>query len=158
MLTAILGLINGPVFSIIDKLIPDPDLKLKLKTEIEKAAQDAQSDIVNAQRDVLLAEYEVESWLTRSWRPCLMFLAMFVLLIYGIILPLVNLFFNEPIGFIPLWEEVPDGVWELLKWGVAGYVGGRSMEKIARVAKDAWGGTSRPRKKKRRNFGRLYDQ
>ncbi|MEM7425176.1 MAG: 3TM-type holin [Pseudomonadota bacterium] len=131
MITQILDLLDGPVFKIIDKLIPDPDLKLKLKAEIQTAVREAQAELVNAQRDVVLAEYELDSWITRHWRPCLMFLAMFILALYGIILPFGNLLLDAPIGFAPLWDEVPAGVWELLKWGVGGYVGGRSLEKIA---------------------------
>ncbi len=131
MITQILKLLDGPVFKIIDKLIPDPNLKLKLKTEIETAVREAQSDLVKAQRDVVLAEYELDSWITRHWRPCLMFLAMFILALYGVILPFLNLLLGAPIGFAPLWDEVPAGVWDLLKWGVGGYVGGRSLEKIA---------------------------
>ena len=135
MLTQILKLVDGPVFKIIDKLIPDPNLKVKLKTEIETAVREAQSDLVKAQRDVVLTEYSVDSWITRHWRPCLMFLAMFILALYGVILPFLNLLLGAPIGFAPLWDEVPSGVWDLLKWGVGGYVGGRSLEKIAEAVR-----------------------
>ncbi|MGI9483708.1 MAG: hypothetical protein ACR2OR_15255 [Hyphomicrobiales bacterium] len=66
----------------------------------------------------------------------------------------------QPLGFTPLWDEVPDGVWELLKWGVAGYVGGRSLEKIARkdgAGHDVTGGESRRVRRKRNNFGRSWE-
>ncbi|MGI9483709.1 MAG: 3TM-type holin [Hyphomicrobiales bacterium] len=79
LLSALIGLVNGPVYSIIDKLIPDPDLKIKLKAEIRRAVIASQPEIAKSQRDVVLAEYKTESWLTRNWRSCLMFLAMFVL-------------------------------------------------------------------------------
>ncbi len=131
MLFELIQLVNGPIFKIVDKLIPDPNLRLKLKAEIEQAAKAAQADLVKAQKDVILAEFQTDSFLTRMWRPCLMFLAMFILALYGIILPSINLLLDTPVAFVPLWNDVPAGIWELLKWGVGGYIGGRSLEKIA---------------------------
>ncbi len=131
MLFELIQLVNGPIFKIVDKLIPDPDLRLRLKAEIEQAANDARNNIVTAQKDIILAEFQTDSFLTRMWRPCLMFLAMFILALYGIILPSINLLLDTPVVFVPLWKDVPAGIWELLKWGVGGYIGGRSLEKIA---------------------------
>ena len=33
--------------------------------------------------------------------------------------------------FTPRLQEIPDGLWNFLGLGVGGYVGGRSLEKIA---------------------------
>ena len=131
LLGPLLSLIEGPVFSIIDKLIPDPALKTKLKAEIEAKTIAHQDEITKAQRDILINEFSHGSLMTRSWRPVLMYMIILFLLVYGLILPVVDLFLAQPVVFSPRWQEIPDGLWNLLGLGVGGYVGGRSLEKIA---------------------------
>lgn len=141
-LTAITGLVlsflRGPAFGIIDKLVPDQALKERLKAELEERALAHESAVVAAQRDVVLAEMAGESWMTRHWRPCLMFVIMGFLVVYGLMLPLADLLAGRPIAFAPRWADIPDGMWTLLNLGVGGYVGGRSLEKLAA----AWTGRS----------------
>ncbi len=131
LLGPLLGLIEGPIFSIIDKLIPDPSLKAKLKAEIQAKTIDQQNEVTGAQREILLQELAQGSLLTRSWRPVLMYLIILFLLVYGLLLPVVDLFTATPVVFSPRWQEIPDGLWNLLGLGVGGYIGGRSLEKIA---------------------------
>jgi len=130
-LAPLIGLIEGPIFSIIDKLIPDPSLKAKLKAEIQAKTISQQNKVTSAQREVLLQELSGGSLLTRSWRPVLMYLIILFLLVYGLLLPIVDLFTASPVVFKPRWQEIPDGLWNLLGLGVGGYIGGRSLEKIA---------------------------
>ncbi len=131
LLGPLLGLIEGPVFSIIDKLIPDPSLKAKLKAEIQAKTIAHQNQVTQAQREILMQEISRGSLLTRSWRPVLMYLIILFLLVYGLLLPIVDLFTIEPVIFNPRWRDIPDGLWNLLGLGVGGYIGGRSLEKIA---------------------------
>lgn len=126
-----MSLIEGPVFSIIDKLIPDPALKARLKAEIEAKTLAHQDEVIKTQRDILISELSQGSLLTRSWRPVLMYMIILFLLVYGLMLPIVDLFTAKPVVFTPRWQEIPDGLWNLLGLGVGGYVGGRSLEKIA---------------------------
>ncbi len=130
LLGPLFALLNGPVFSILDKLIPDPNLKAKLKAEITAKVLDARKEFESAQRDVVLAEISQGSMMTRSWRPILMYLVMLFLLIYGLVLPVFDLFTLNPVIFKPRWHEIPDGMWNLLSIGVGGYIGGRTIEKV----------------------------
>ncbi len=131
LLGPLLGLIEGPVFSIIDKLIPDPSLKAKLKAEIQAKTIESQNQVTKAQRQILMQELSGGALMTRSWRPVLMYLIILFLLVYGLLLPIVDLFTAKPVVFKPRWQEIPDGLWNLLALGVGGYIGGRSLEKIA---------------------------
>lgn len=131
LLGPILGIIEGPVFSIIDKLIPDPSLKAKLKAEIQAKTIAHRDEVLKAQREILMQEISQGSLLTRSWRPMLMYLIILFLLVYGLLLPVIDLFAAHPVVFKPRWQDIPDGLWNLLGLGVGGYIGGRSMEKIA---------------------------
>lgn len=124
-------LLDGPVFSIINKLVPDPDLKAKLKAEIKKQAHEERIKLLSGQHQIVAHEVTSGSRLTRSWRPILMYLIMFFLATFGLILPLIDWIAGGPVAFRPRWNEIPDGLWELLKLGVGGYIGGRSAEKIA---------------------------
>ena len=134
-LSPLLEVIKGPVFSIIDKLIPDPDLKAKLKAEIESKTLAHEREVITAQRQILLAELGQGPLLTRSWRPVLMYVIILFLVIYGLVLPLADLVHGAPVAFKPRWSDIPDGLWTLLSLGVGGYVGGRSLEKIAGTLK-----------------------
>ena len=127
----VLALINGPVFSIIDKLIPDRDLRLRLKSEITSKTLAHQDKIAEAQKQILLEELSGGSLLTRSWRPLLMYVIILFLLLYGLVLPVADLVTGHPVLFKPRWGDIPDGLWNLLGLGVGGYIGGRSLEKIA---------------------------
>ena len=82
----------GPVLDIIDKLVPDADLKTRLKAEIRENLTRRDIALTAARRAVVLSELRSESWMTRSWRPALMFLLMLFLLFFGLILPLMELF------------------------------------------------------------------
>lgn len=127
---AIFGFINGPVFKIIDKLIPDPDLRAKLKAQVSQSYTANLSKFTEHQKDVVVAEI-TGSAITRTWRPVLMYIIMGFLIIYGFLLPLSDLFLAAPIEFNPRWGDIPDGLWNLLSLGVGGYIGGRSLEKVA---------------------------
>jgi hypothetical protein len=127
----VLGLIKGPIFSIIDKLIPDPGLKARLKSEMITKTLAYQDKVASAQRDILLKEVSSGSLLTRSWRPVLMYVIILFLLIYGLVLPIADIITGHPVAFKPRWADIPDGLWNLLSLGVGGYIGGRSLEKIA---------------------------
>ena len=131
ILGPLIGFLRGPVFTIIDRLVTDKDLKERLKAELEQRALDHQSELAKAQRDIILAEIGAESWMTRHWRPCLMFIIMGFLVLYGLVLPFADLIAGRPVAFTPRWADIPEGMWNLLSLGVGGYVGGRSLEKLA---------------------------
>ena len=79
------------------------------------------TQIVDAQAKVLAAEAQSKSWLTQSWRPIIM-LAFGSILVYS--------FFVGPMFDLKV-VPVPDDLWQLMKLGIGGYIGGRSVEKLA---------------------------
>lgn len=156
LLTPLLGLINGPVFSIIDKLVPDAALKARLKAQIQAKVLDNSEKLATAQRDVVLREIS-GSTLTRSWRPVLMYVIILFLFVYGLILPFVDLAIGRQLPFHPRWNDIPDGLWNLLSLGLGGYIGGRSVEKVARSLQLAQSDRATSRKfgiKRRNNFNK----
>ena len=121
----------GPVLDIVDKLVPDADLKTRLKAEIRTSLARRDIALTAARREAILSELRSDSWMTRSWRPALMFLLMMFLLFFGLILPLMELFAGRPLPAEPHLDRIPEPLWNLLALGVGGYVGGRTVEKIA---------------------------
>ena len=73
------------------------------------------------QAKVVIAEAQSESWLTRNWRPILMLTFTYIIAHNFILAPMFSL------PSLP----IPDQMWDLLKLGIGGYIGGRSAEYIA---------------------------
>ncbi len=70
-------MIVDTILNIVNKFIPDADKQ----AEVRKALQDAETIQNLAQKDIILAEMNAESWLTRNWRP--MMLMSFGFIIVG---------------------------------------------------------------------------
>ena len=80
---------------------------------------DYEKQIAASQRDIIVAETQANSWLTRSWRPITMLTLVAIVVISQ---------------FTAM--EVPPDLWFVIKLGLGGYVGGRSVEKsVASVVK-----------------------
>ena len=83
-----------------------------------------QAEIIKHQSEVIIAEAKGESWLQRNWRPSLMVVFGFIIANNYVIAPYLKAMFS--------WEvilDIPIQMWDLLKLGVGGYIGGRTLEK-----------------------------
>jgi len=109
-----------PIMSIVDKVIPDPNAAEKIKSAMAIAMLDQSSVFTAAAASVVNAEIQGESWLQRNWRPMLM--VWFSILIGG-----------YWFGFVPNNMPLPvvQDLFQLVQIGVGGYVGGRTVEKVA---------------------------
>jgi len=93
-----------------------------------EAVLKAEGELINAQRDVLIAELQGKSWMQRNWRPSLMYVFMGVIVNQYVLVPYFS------------WArviEVPAPMWGLMTLAVGGYVGGRTMEKLKGKSADA---------------------
>jgi hypothetical protein len=134
-LTLIIALVRevfaGPAMRIIDSYVTNAELREKLKGELQHAMIAEAERRLAVQRDIVVKEIEAGSWLAKSWRPLFMILLMSFVAVYGLALPLADLIAGTPLAFRPRWNELPAEFWEMLTIGLGGYVGGRSLEKIA---------------------------
>ena len=128
----IIGSIAEKIIGIIDKEIPDKDLREKLKTQIQLQLLDLQKDIVEQiqkeveeRAKVIRAEANSESWLTRNWRPITMltFLALMVAYYIGLTPPNLD-------------KATVAEMLSVIKIGLGGYIVGRSVEKAVRYLKE----------------------
>jgi len=127
------GLVDS-VGGVIDNLHTSGEEKAAAKqqlAELEAATliqlTEAGKALVDAQRDVIVAEAKGESWIQRSWRPIAM-LVLLGLIVWTVIPASV---FNLTLQ----WDAIPDKAWGLLTVGIGGYIGARTVEKVVRMRK-----------------------
>jgi hypothetical protein len=125
------GLLKGPVGKVLDAYIHDAEVKRAIAAELESRLVEHLGQAMELQQGVVLAEVTSEHWLTRSWRPLLMLLLMAMLVLVGFALPAAELVSGHALLFHPQWQALPPEFWSFLQWGMGGYIGGRSLEKIA---------------------------
>lgn len=129
--------IIGAVASIVDKIIPDPaaaaDAKLKL---LELEQKGALAPLL-AGAKIIVAEAQAGG-ITARWRPIVM-------------LTFTSLIVARWLGFSApgITEAEIMKLWSIVEFGLGGYVVGRSAEKVASVAAQAYvngktGGTQLP--------------
>ena len=127
------GLFQGPVTKALEALVSDLELRRKLAAELEQQVMAYMSKSAELGAGVVLAEVQSEHWLTRSWRPLLMIILMGFLILAGLILPVADLVVGYKLPFEPRWQVLPSDFWSFLSIGMGGYIGGRSLEKVAGI-------------------------
>jgi len=107
--------LTDSIGGVIDNVFTNDQEKLKAKAQLTEIVTSKLSELASYQKEVLLAEMK-GNWLQRSWRPIIM-------LVFGGIC-VIAVFYDVKLN------TIPDEFWSLLKIGIGGYVGGRSLEKI----------------------------
>jgi hypothetical protein len=117
-----LGFISAlisPVTSLIDSLHTSDEERLaakgvllELQTGLMSQTLDYEKQLAQSQANIIVAEATANSWLTRTWRPITML--TFVALVV----------WSQFTGM-----EIPPDLWFVIKIGLGGYLGGRSVEK-----------------------------
>lgn len=124
---------------IIEKVIPDPEEKARLKIELLKAEQEGKLKELEISMSAILAEAKSsDPWTSRA-RPSFMYV-VYLLILMGI--PMGFLSAVEPetakqisFGLKDWLESIPSDLIDLFQWVMLGYVGARSVEKVKKVAK-----------------------
>lgn len=123
------------IMEILKRVIPDPKEQAQAQADIERLLAEQQSEVLKASRDVIVAEAQSESALARNWRPVLMYLLMFLIVWLAVVAPI----FGFVDASLKALAGVPDNLWILLTIGMGGYMGLRSLEKIADTLKGGGG-------------------
>lgn len=113
----------------LNKFIPDPAQKAAASAQVLSIIETAKTQLYQSQAQVIVAETNSTSWMTKNWRPSLMFTFIAILIFNYILAPIVHGF-----GGSLLELTIPPNMWSLLQLGVSGYIGGRTIEKVATMA------------------------
>ena len=127
MLAAISALI-GPVSAILDKVIPDKDLREKLSHEIATMAERHSQEQVMAQIEVNKVEAAHKSIFIAGWRPAIGWICGFALLYSTIISPILGIWITVP--------EVDTSLLTTVLMGMLGLGTLRTVEKIQKVSRE----------------------
>lgn len=125
---AISGLIGGVKDIFSKKLQNDADkvaagVELgKLELATQQALLSADQAFAEAQKSVIVAEAQSQSWLPRNIRPLSLLVFLGVIVYQGV---LVSIFHLPPVDL----KAVPLQMWNLFYIGFGGYIVGRSIEK-----------------------------
>lgn len=122
MIFNFLGKIIKPLFKIVDKAVADKDLAQKIKADIQTQLLEGQSREMESAMKIIVAEARGNSWLQRTWRPITMLFFLGLLGFY---------WFGYAPDYLINNPAVVQKVFSLLQIGIGGYIGGRSVEKIA---------------------------
>lgn len=131
ILNLVTGLMSGPVTKALDAFVKDQELRRKLEADLQGKLAEHLGKTEELEQAIVLAEIKSEDWLTRNWRPLVMLTLMGFIVFVGLVLPLLDALFGTPIVFNPRWNALPQQFWDFLSIGVGGYIGGRTLEKVA---------------------------
>jgi hypothetical protein len=130
----ILGNAASTACDVVDQLVEDKDLAMKIKAEAKRRVLEVDvtkyATQLEAQKSVLVAEIQGESWIQRNWRPAIMMMFGAIIANNYIIFPYLSLFDSTKDAVTQL--DLPEVMWDCLKLGLSGYIVGRSAEKIAK--------------------------
>ena len=122
--------IFSPIFNtLIERLFPDPEKKQEAELAMQQAMNAAQAEAdkayaaqIEAQRDVIVAEANSQSWAARNWRPYLMMMCIAIVGYNWIAVGFLNAilyFAHTQITAMP----IPPELWTLVTVGLGGYIG-----------------------------------
>ena len=94
----IVGVLS-PIFSVIDKAVPDKDKANELKAEIEMAVLANKSELIQVFGDIARME-TTGKWYQRSWRPALAFTYIALIWWGYFIAPLAGIDPPDPEAFV----------------------------------------------------------
>lgn len=125
MIGRLIERIIGPVSDLLSEVIEDPDERARIEAQLRQRLLEHEGSLVEASRDVVVAETTSASWLARNWRPITMLSFVSIIVNNYIIVPWLQAFGIETVAVL----DLPDAFFTLLTIGIGGYVVGRSLEK-----------------------------
>ena len=127
LVQAVLGVFERAQQAKMDKAAIEAELRKAIAARIAEVA----ATELEARRAVLIAELRGESWLQRNWRPIVALTAFFSYWFVIVAYPFLHAW-----GWLPavrFGEAGLQNMFWLTTVAVGGYIGGRTLEKMARL-------------------------
>ena len=121
----LIGKVIEKAGDIVDELVEDKDLKLRIKERLAGYDWRAYIAELQAASSTIIAEATGHSWLQRNWRPLVMLGFAYMIFHNSVIAPILK-------TLIPAFPMVviPPQAWTAIGLGLGGYGVGRSVEKV----------------------------
>lgn len=119
ILSVVGGIIDNTTTTDEERLAAHAQLRV-IEIQAQKIETEADAKFADLQAQVIIAEAQSDSWMTRNWRPVTMLGFLATILYTQVIAPMFGL----------LAPPLPPEMWAALKIGLGGYVVGRTAEKI----------------------------
>lgn len=140
---SIVGGLIGEARQLVDEVVTteeekrELDLKLiALEMKFAEKALEARNVMLQEQASIIRTEAASQSWLPRNVRPLIMLcMAWIVMWNYVVAGMLAAVGWNVP---LVQGAVLPEGVWDTIQLGFAGYIGARTIEKVVPGALSAW--------------------
>lgn len=121
------------VLGIVNKFVPDQASRDKLKRDLTSEM----TKQMEMQSSIIKAEQNSGSYLTRNWRPLFMVLCGVIIgshwFLYDVI-PYIRTVFDLNF-WVPQDPGLSSELWITIRIGLAGYIGGRTVEKVTKIIK-----------------------
>lgn len=123
--------ILGLLAPLLDKILPDTDARAAAKEKLGEMVMNGEIQQMITAADIVKNESASQHWLTATWRPALMWVAVLIIANQYLVRPFMWAFGVH-------WPdlELDDHIWSLLNIGLGGYIVGRSAEKVADTFKN----------------------
>ena len=118
--------VTNLIDDVITRIIPDPAQAAAARLQMAQLYLNGELSQMTAQASIITAEASsLNKWVS-GWRPALMY--CFILIIFNnyFMAPYLQAMFH-----FGLQLQIPTDMWDLIRLGVGGYIGGRSLEKIS---------------------------
>lgn len=116
-------IIQGHIQNDADKIAASVKLG-ELQVQLQTTLIQAGEQFVDAQKSIIVAEAQSQSWLPRNIRPLGLLVFLAIIVYQGVF---VSVFHLPPVNF----TTVPDKLWNLIMVGFGGYILSRGAEKVA---------------------------
>lgn len=134
---AIIKSLIGPIASIIDKIIPDPEARAKAKLELLALEGRQDMEVLNRQIAAILAEAKSpDPWTSRA-RPSFLYV-IYVIILWSIPMGIIAAYSPDTAqsiahGMNSYLRGIPDAMWGLFGTGYLGYTAARQWGKVKGV-------------------------
>jgi hypothetical protein len=131
----LVNILAGPIVNAVVDVVKDNNKtsvnKSKLEADVKKAVLASLTQVTHHQKDVIVAEINSQDKFVRRWRPAVAYSFGFVLLFYALFLPIAVDWFGVPT--VRVGDLLLNWIYTLMGTMLGGYMGMRTVEKIARI-------------------------
>lgn len=113
--------------SLIERLFPNPEKQAEARLKLSELAVSGELTALTSKAGIIQSEANSEHWIVAAWRPITMLSFVAVIINNYILVPYLSVFGVDQAVVI----ELPGPVWDTVQIGLGGYIGARTVEKIA---------------------------